>query len=79
MTAGPNPQAVGRVAADHLGPLLYALEVCAKAMEDAGRDEDVRYYRALARRLAEASTFCSSPNSIALKTSDISTSEADAR
>ncbi len=54
MNEGPNPEAVGRVAAEHLGPLLYALEVCAKAMEQAGRDEDVQYYRALASRLAEA-------------------------
>ncbi len=54
MNQGPNPEAVGRVAAEHLGPLLYALEVCAKAMERAGRDDDVKYYRALARSLAEA-------------------------
>ena len=51
---GPNAEAVGKVAAEHLGPLLYALEVCAKAMEEAGRSEDVSYYRALARRLADA-------------------------
>jgi hypothetical protein len=34
--------------------LLYALEVCAKAMEDAGREDDSKYYRALARALADA-------------------------
>lgn len=54
MTAGPNPDAVGRVAAEHLGPILYALEVCATAMEQAGRQDDVRYYRSLARLLADA-------------------------
>jgi hypothetical protein len=54
VNAGPNADAVGRVAAEHLGPLLYALEVCAKAMEQAGRDDDVRYYRVLARTLADA-------------------------
>lgn len=53
-TSGPNPIAVGGVAAEHLGPLLYALEVCAKAMEDAGREDDSKYYRALARALADA-------------------------
>ena len=53
-SSGPNPEAVGKVAAVHLGPLLYALEVCAKAMDDAQRGEDSRYYRALARLLAEA-------------------------
>lgn len=54
MTAGPNPDAVGRVAAEHLGPILYALEVCATAMERAERPDDVRYYRELARLLADA-------------------------
>jgi len=51
---GPNADAVGKIAAEHLGPLLYALEVCAKSMADAGREQDVLYYRALARRLADA-------------------------
>jgi hypothetical protein len=54
VTEGPNPQAVGAVAAEHLGPLLYALEVCAVAMDDAGRTEEARYYRELARQLAVA-------------------------
>ncbi len=53
-SSGPNPEAVGKVAAVHLGPVLYALEVCAKAMDDAQREEDSRYYRALAKLLAEA-------------------------
>ena len=54
MIQGPNPQAVGRVAAEHLGPILYALETCALAMEGEERGEDAAYYRALARLLAEA-------------------------
>lgn len=54
MTSGPNAAAVGRIAAEHLGPILYALEVCAKSMDNAGRDEDVRYYRTLAELLAKA-------------------------
>lgn len=54
MSPGPNPDALGKVAADHLGPLLYALETCALTMEQAGRQEEARYYRALAGRLAEA-------------------------
>ncbi len=54
MTEGPNAQAVVTIAAEHLGPLLYALEVCATAMDDAGRSEDSSYYRSLAKRLAEA-------------------------
>ena len=54
MTQGPNARAVGEVAAEHLGPLLYALEVCAKAMDQAGRDEDAKYYRSLASLMADA-------------------------
>jgi len=54
VTPGPNPHALGRVAANHLGPLLYALETCALTMEQAGRQEEAGYYRALASRLAEA-------------------------
>jgi len=45
---------VGRVAAEHLGPILYALEVCARQMAAAGRDEESEYYRKLASLLAEA-------------------------
>lgn len=51
---GPNPEAVGIVAAEHMGPLLYALELCALSMEQAGRAEDAAYYRSLARKLADA-------------------------
>lgn len=54
MSEGPNPEALGRVVAEHLGPLLYALEVCATAMDNAQRTEDSGYYRALARLLADA-------------------------
>ena len=54
MTEGPNPAAVGIVAAEHMGPILYALELCAVSMDEAGREEDSVYYRALARKLAEA-------------------------
>lgn len=54
MSQGPNPDAVGAVAAEHLGPILYALETCALSMDEAGRAEEAQYYRALARRLADA-------------------------
>lgn len=54
MSEGPNPEALSRVVAEHLGPLLYALEVCATAMDNAQRREDSNYYRALARLLADA-------------------------
>lgn len=54
MTAGPNRAALGAAAAEHLPSILYALELCAVAMVDAGRDDDAAYYRTLARRLADA-------------------------
>ncbi|HEX9728340.1 MAG TPA: hypothetical protein VGA37_07550 [Gemmatimonadales bacterium] len=54
MTAGPNRDAVGAVAARQLGPILYALEVCAVSMDQAGRPEDARYYRGIASELADA-------------------------
>jgi len=54
VSPGPNPQAVGLVAAEHLGPILYALETCALHMEQAKREEEAAYFRALARLLAEA-------------------------
>ncbi len=54
MTEGPNPETVGALAAEHLGPILYALEACALQMEKAGRQEEATYFRALARRLADA-------------------------
>lgn len=54
MTPGPNRAAVGDVAADHLPAILYALEVCALSMTEAGRADDARYYRDLAARLAAA-------------------------
>ena len=52
--AGPNPIAVGPIVAEHLGPILYALETCALTMEQAGRGEEATYFRNLARLLAEA-------------------------
>ena len=54
MREGPNPATVGIVAAEHMGPILYALELCAVSMDQAGREEDSVYYRTLARKLAEA-------------------------
>lgn len=56
MTELPNAAALGAVAAQHLPPILYALEVCAVSMDAAGRSDEARYYRALARELAEAAS-----------------------
>jgi len=54
VTRGPNVEAVGRVAADQLPAILYALEVCAVSMDAAARPDDARYYRSLAAQLADA-------------------------
>jgi hypothetical protein len=54
VTAGPNPEALGPLAAEHLPSILYALEACALQMEGAGRDEEAVYFRALAQELSEA-------------------------
>jgi hypothetical protein len=54
VTRQPNRAAVAEVAAEHLGPILYALEVCAVSMDQAGRPDDAAYYRLVAARLAEA-------------------------
>lgn len=54
MTDFPHA-ALGAVAAEHLPPILYALEVCAVSMDAADRTDEARYYRTLARQLAEAS------------------------
>ena len=51
---GPNPGAVGVVVAEHMGPILYALELCALSMDEAGRSQDAAYYRAVAAKLADA-------------------------
>jgi len=54
VTSGPDAAAVGQIAAEHLGPILYALEVCALQMDQAGRTDDAVYYRRIARALADA-------------------------
>jgi hypothetical protein len=47
-------ETVGALAELYLGNLLYALERCAMALEDEGKREDAAFYRAIARKLAQA-------------------------
>jgi hypothetical protein len=47
-------ETVGELAELYLGNLLYALERCALALEEEGRKEDAAFYRAIARKMAEA-------------------------
>lgn len=52
----PDVARLGHVAAEHLPPILYALEVCALQMEAAGRPDDAAHYRELARALSDAAS-----------------------
>jgi hypothetical protein len=47
-------ETVGSLAELYLGNLLYALERCAIALEDEGKADDAAFYRAIARKLAQA-------------------------
>lgn len=47
-------ETVGQLAELYLGNILYALELAALGLEAQGRGEDAAFYRAIARKLAEA-------------------------
>ena len=47
-------ETVGALAELYLGNLLYALERCAMALEEEGKRDDATFYRAIARKMAEA-------------------------
>ncbi|HVT40021.1 MAG TPA: hypothetical protein VHE78_13325 [Gemmatimonadaceae bacterium] len=47
-------ETVESVSALYLGNVLYALERCAIALEGEGKPVDAAFYRAIARKLAEA-------------------------
>ena len=47
-------ETVGALAELYLGNLLYALERCAMSLEAEGKGEDAAFYRAIARKLAQA-------------------------
>jgi hypothetical protein len=47
-------ETVGALAELYLGNLLYALERCAISLEDEGKPDDAAFYRAIARKLAQA-------------------------
>jgi len=50
----PDSAALGPIVAEHIVPILYALERVALLMQDDGREEEARYYRALAEEMARA-------------------------
>ena len=48
------PETVAGLAQLYLGNILFALESTALALDDQGKKEDAAFYRAIARKLAEA-------------------------
>ena len=49
-----SPDSVGGLAQLYLGNILFALERCALSLESEGKRDDAAFYRAIARKLAEA-------------------------
>ena len=47
-------ETVGQVAELYLGNILYAIELAALTLEGQERRDDAAFYRAIARKLAEA-------------------------
>ena len=47
-------ETVGSVAELYLGNILYAIELAALTLQEQGRADDAAFYRAIARKLAEA-------------------------
>jgi hypothetical protein len=45
---------VGELAQLYLGNILYAIELAAMGLDGQGKADDAAYYRAIARKLAEA-------------------------
>jgi hypothetical protein len=47
-------ETVGSLAELYLGNILFALETTALALDEQGKKDDAAFYRAIARKLAEA-------------------------
>ena len=47
-------ETVGSLAELYLGNVLFALETTALALDEQGKKDDAAFYRAIARKLAEA-------------------------
>ena len=50
----PDEETVASLADLYLGNILYALELAALALESQEKRDDAAFYRAIARKLAEA-------------------------
>jgi hypothetical protein len=49
-----EPETVADVAGLYLGNILYAIELAAMSLEEQHKPEDAAFYRAIARKLAQA-------------------------
>ncbi len=49
-----EPETVAEVAGLYLGNILYAIELAAMSLEEQQKPEDAAFYRAIARKLAQA-------------------------
>ena len=49
-----QPETVGEVAGLYLGNILYAIELASLSLEEQGKQDDAAFYRAIARKLAQA-------------------------
>jgi hypothetical protein len=47
-------ETVASVAQLYMGNILYAIELASMSLEQQGKADDAAYYRAIARKLAEA-------------------------
>jgi hypothetical protein len=49
-----SDETVASISQLYLGNILYAIELAAISLEQQGKADDAQYYRAIARKLAEA-------------------------
>lgn len=49
-----EPESVGEIAGLYLGNILYAIELASLSLEEQGKPDDAAFYRAIARKLAQA-------------------------
>jgi hypothetical protein len=49
-----EPETVAEVAGLYLGNILYAIEVAAMSLDEQQKPDDAAFYRAIARKLAQA-------------------------
>jgi hypothetical protein len=53
-SATTEPETVAEVAGLYLGNILYAIELAAMSLDEQKKPEDAAFYRAIARKLAQA-------------------------